>query len=331
MRPVRSLTQASERDDPAPLPRARVTDVVATVIDGAAVSRELRARLLGELASSRVEPGLASVMVGDDYTALAYERRLRRLAEAVGCRYQPEHLPADAEPAEALATIGKLNADPRISGILVLRPLPPQLSEVALYPTLDPLKDIEAVHPANAGLMARGTPRFVPSTPASCFWLLDEYFRSTGRDPATALRGRTVVIVGRSHNVGKPAVWLALDRGAIVVNCDEFASEAGRLAEFTRQADVLIVAAGSAGLVTGDMVKEGVVAIDVGINPVRDEDGRTRLVGDLDFDSVAARAEALTPVPGGVGPVTDVWLVRNAVLGAVIQHTALQIRPWPSL
>jgi methylenetetrahydrofolate dehydrogenase (NADP+)/methenyltetrahydrofolate cyclohydrolase len=304
----------------------------ATIIDGTAVSRDLRARLLGELAavrSSKVEPGLASVVVGDDYAALAYERRLRRLAENVGCRFQPERLPHDAELAEALATIGKLNADPRISGVLVLRPLPAQLSEVELYPTLDPLKDVEAVHPANAGLMARGTPRFVPSTPASCFWLLDDYFRQTGRDPATALRGKTVVIVGRSHNVGKPAVWLALDRGAIVVSCDEHASEAGRLAEFTRQADVLIVAAGSPGLVTGDMVKEGVIAIDVGINPMEGEGGRVHLVGDLDFDSVAQRAEALTPVPGGVGPVTDVWLVRNAVLAGAMQHTTLSIGPWP--
>ncbi len=306
----------------------------ATIIDGTAVSRELRARLLGELAavrSSKVEPGLASVVVGDDYAALAYERRLGRLAETVGCRFQPERLPREADPAEALATIGKLNADPRISGILVLRPLPPQLSEVALYPTLDPLKDVEAVHPVNAGLMASGTPRFVPSTPASCFWLLDDYLRRTGRDPKTALRGKTVVVVGRSHNVGKPAVWLALDRGAIVVSCDEYASEAGRLAEFTRQADVLIVAAGSAGLVTGDIVKDGVIVIDVGINPVEGPGGRVHLVGDVDFDSVGQHAEALTPVPGGVGPVTDVWLVRNAVLAAAMQHTTLPVVPWPPL
>ena len=305
----------------------------ATVIDGTAVSHALRARLLGELAAvraSKVEPGLASVVVGDDYAAHAYERRLRRLAGALGLRFQPERLPADAELAEVLATVGKLNADPRISGILVLRPLPAHLSELELYRTLDPLKDVEAVHPANAGLMARGTPRFVPSTPASCFWLLDDYFGRTGRDPRTALEGRTVVVVGRSHNVGKPAVWLALDRGAIVVSCDEHASRAGRLAEFTRQADVLIVAAGSPGLVTGDMVKDGVIAIDVGINPVVAESGRVHLVGDLDFDSVAGRAEALTPVPGGVGPVTDVWLVRNAVLASVVQHTTLAIGPWPT-
>ncbi|MDA8283019.1 MAG: bifunctional 5,10-methylene-tetrahydrofolate dehydrogenase/5,10-methylene-tetrahydrofolate cyclohydrolase [Actinomycetota bacterium] len=305
----------------------------ATIIDGTAVSRELRARLHGELdavRSSGADPGLASVVVGDDYAAHAYERRLRRLAEAVGCRFQAERLPVDVERAEVLATIGKLNADPRITGILILRPLPPQLSEVEIYPTLDPLKDVEAVHPVNAGLMARGTPRFVPSTPASCFWILDDYFRSSGREPATALRGKTVVIVGRSHNVGKPAVWLALDRGAIVIDCDEHAFHAGRLAEFTRQADVLVVAAGAPGLITGDMVSDGVVVVDVGINAVpAGAGGRVRLVGDVDFESVASRAEAITPVPGGVGPVTDVWLVRNTVLGSVIQQTSLDIGPWP--
>ncbi len=305
----------------------------ATIIDGSAVSTRLRSRLERELATVRRSggaPGLASFVVGDDYAAHAYERRLRKLADSVGCRFQAEQLPADIEPADALATIGKLNADPRVTGILVLRPLPPQLSEVQLYATLDPLKDVEAVHPVNAGLLARGTPRFVPSTPASCFWLLDDYFRRVERDPLTGLRGATVVVVGRSHNVGRPAVWLALDRGAVVIDCDEHASAAGRLGEFTRQADVLIVAAGVPGLVTGDMVGDGVIAIDVGINAVPDlATGGVRLVGDLDFDSVATRAEALTPVPGGVGPVTDVWLVRNAVLGAVLQQTDLAIGPWP--
>ena len=129
---------------------------------------------------SGARPGLATILVGDDYAALAYERRLRRHAEAIGCTFVAERLPEDAELADVLATVGKLNADPRVTGILVLRPLPPQVPEVALYGILDPAKDIEAVHPANAGLMAHGLPRFVPSTPASCFYVLDHYARSQG-------------------------------------------------------------------------------------------------------------------------------------------------------
>ncbi len=227
-----------------------------------------------------------------------------------------------------LATVGKLNADPRVTGILVLRPLPPQVPEVALYRILDPAKDIEAVHPANAGLMAHGLPRFVPSTPASCFYVLDHYARSKGEDPSRFLTGKTVVIVGRSHNVGKPAVWLALDRDATVVSCNLQTSEAGRLEHFTRQADVLIVAAGVPGLITGDHVRDGVIAIDVGINPIEDPlTGKVRLVGDLDAESVALKAEALTPVPGGVGPITDIWLVRNAVIAAIALHTDLPFSP----
>jgi methylenetetrahydrofolate dehydrogenase (NADP+)/methenyltetrahydrofolate cyclohydrolase len=139
----------------------------------------------------------------------------------------------------------------------------------------------------------------------------------TGRDPATFYNGLDLVLVGRSNNVGKPALWLGLARGATVVSCHHFTSEAGRLAEHTLRADVLVVAAGVPGLVTGEMVKEGAIVVDVGINPVEDpETGTVRLVGDLDFESVVARAEAVTPVPGGVGPITDVWLLRNTATAA---------------
>ncbi|HEY8092181.1 MAG TPA: tetrahydrofolate dehydrogenase/cyclohydrolase catalytic domain-containing protein [Acidimicrobiales bacterium] len=303
----------------------------ATIIDGRRLAAELRGRVRGELELARASgasPGLATIRVGDDYAAQAYERRLQRHAEAIGCTFVAEHLPADAVLADVLATVGKLNADPRVTGILVLRPLPPQVPEVALYRILDPAKDIEAVHPANAGLMAHGLPRFVPSTPASCFYVLDHYARSKGEDPSRFLTGKTVVIVGRSHNVGKPAVWLALDRDATVVSCNLQTSEAGRLEHFTRQADVLIVAAGVPGLITGDHVRDGVIAIDVGINPIEDPlTGKVRLVGDLDAESVALKAEALTPVPGGVGPITDIWLVRNAVIAAIALHTDLPFSP----
>jgi methylenetetrahydrofolate dehydrogenase (NADP+)/methenyltetrahydrofolate cyclohydrolase len=294
--------------------------VTARTIDGNLLAEELRAEVeasVAELAAAGVKPGLATVLAGEDYAAQAYERRVRRIAEEVGCRYTSELLAPDVEEAEALAVVGKLNADPRVSGILVLRPLPAQVAEEHLYETLHPLKDVEAVHPENAGLLALGEPRYTPSTPASVFYLLDRYVEETGRDPATFYNGLDLVLVGRSNNVGKPALWLGLDRGATVVSCHRFTSQAGRLADHTTHADILVVAAGLPRLVTGDMVKEGVIAVDVGINPVEDpETGKVHLVGDLDFDSVAERAEAVTPVPGGVGPITDVWLLRNTVAAA---------------
>jgi methylenetetrahydrofolate dehydrogenase (NADP+)/methenyltetrahydrofolate cyclohydrolase len=294
--------------------------VSAHVIDGNRLAEGLRADVedrMRELAGQGVRPGLATVLVGEGYAAAAYERRVRRLAEEIGCRYASELLSPDVEEAEALAVVGKLNADPRVSGILILRPLPPQVVEADVYRTLDPLKDVEAVHPENAGLLALGQPRFVPSTPASVFYMLDRYVEESGRDPATFYNGLDLVLVGRSNNVGKPALWLGLARGATVVSAHHFTSQAGRLEEHTTRADILVVAAGVPGLVTGDMVKEGAIAIDVGINPVEDEEtGKVRLVGDLDFESVAARAEVVSPVPGGVGPITDVWLLRNTVEAA---------------
>jgi methylenetetrahydrofolate dehydrogenase (NADP+)/methenyltetrahydrofolate cyclohydrolase len=298
----------------------------AAVIDGSRLADELRAeveRELEELAAAGVRPGLATVLVGDDYAAQAYERRVRRLAEEIGCRYVAEQLAGDVEEADALALVGKLNADPRVSGILILRPLPPQVPEEHLYEQLHPLKDVEAVHPENAGLLALGEPRYTPSTPASVFWLLDHYVEDSGRDPATFYNGLDLVLVGRSNNVGKPALWLGLARGATVVSCHRFTAQAGRLEVHTRAADILVVAAGVPRLVTGDMVKEGAIVVDVGINPVKDEEtGKVKLVGDVDFESVAERAEAVTPVPGGVGPITDVWLLRNTVEAARNQAAA---------
>jgi methylenetetrahydrofolate dehydrogenase (NADP+) / methenyltetrahydrofolate cyclohydrolase len=294
--------------------------VSAHVIDGNRLAGRLRSvveRGASELAANGIRPGLATVLVSEDYAAAAYERRLRRVAEELGCRYTSEVLAPDVEEADVLALVGKLNADPRVSGILILRPLPSQVPEADVYRTLDPYKDVEAVHPENAGLLALGQPRFTPSTPASVFYLLDSYVEESGRDPATFYNGLDLVLVGRSNNVGKPALWLGLARGATVVSAHHFTSAAGRLEEHTTRADILVVSAGVPGLVTGDMVRKGVIAIDVGINPVEDEKtGKVHLVGDLDFESVAAKAEAVSPVPGGVGPITDVWLLRNTVEAA---------------
>ncbi|MGH3035076.1 MAG: bifunctional 5,10-methylenetetrahydrofolate dehydrogenase/5,10-methenyltetrahydrofolate cyclohydrolase [Gaiellaceae bacterium] len=297
--------------------------MTAHVIDGNRLAEVLRAdveKRLAGLTTGGIRPGLATVLVGEDYAAAAYERRVRRLAEEIGCRYVSEVLALDVEEAEALALVGKLNADPRVSGILILRPLPPQVSEPDVYRMLHPLKDVEAVHPENAGLLALGEPRFTPSTPASVFYMLDRYVEESGRDPATFYNGLDLVLVGRSNNVGKPALWLGLARGATVVSAHHFTSQAGRLPEHTLRADILVVAVGIPHLVTGDMVKEGVIAVDVGINPVEDpETGKVRLVGDLDFETVAQKAEAVSPVPGGVGPITDVWLLRNTIEAARLQ------------
>ena len=297
----------------------------ATVIDGNALAEELSQRVHRELEQLKISgsvPGLATILVGDDPAAAAYERHVKRLSERLGCDYANEHLPDAAEIADVLAVVGKLNADPRITGILVLRPLPAGISEPLVYRALDPYKDVEAVHPENAGLLAQGRPRFVPSTPASCFYLLDAYVRSSGREPEAFYPGKTLVVVGRSDSVGKPAASLGLQRHATVITCHSRTADLGAC---TRQGDILIVAAGVAGLVTGDMVKDGVVAVDVGIDPVTDpETGKMRFVGDIDFESVSERAEAITPVPGGVGPITDVWLIGNAVSAAA---AALRVEP----
>ncbi|TNC25105.1 bifunctional 5,10-methylenetetrahydrofolate dehydrogenase/5,10-methenyltetrahydrofolate cyclohydrolase [Amycolatopsis alkalitolerans] len=294
--------------------------MVAKIIDGEHYAADLRDQLaveIAELARQGIRPGLATVMAGEGYAARAYERRLRGLAGKLGCHYVCEALPENVTEADALAAVGKLDADPRVSGVLVLRPLPRQVSEVALYRLLDPVKDIEAVHPVNAGLLTLDRPRYIPSTPASAFHMLDRYLRESGRDPQEVYARSNMVLVGRSNNVGKPAVILGLNRNATVLSCDVHSFKAGLLYSHTAQADILIIAAGMPGLVTGEHVKPGVIAIDVGINPVEEpRTGKVRLVGDLDFATVAAKAEAISPVPGGVGPITDVWLLRNTVAAA---------------
>ena len=294
----------------------------AQVIDGRGAARDLKSLLVADLTQLRElghDIGLATVIVGAPYEALAYERRLQRLAAQTGVDYRSHALAADASQDEVVERIVALNDDPAVSGILILRPLPAHIDEATVFRAVHPEKDIEALHPDNAGLLALGVPRFVPSTAASVFHLLDGWLDATGTDRAEFYHHASIVVVGRSNNVGKPCISLGYARQATVTSVDEWADRTGGLGRRTRSADVLIVAAGKPGLIRAEHVSPGAVVLDVGINPRRQADGKLHMVGDVDYDSVAPRVRAITPVPGGVGPVTDVWLLRNTVLARSLQ------------
>jgi methylenetetrahydrofolate dehydrogenase (NADP+)/methenyltetrahydrofolate cyclohydrolase len=272
---------------------------------------------LGAAVVDGVPVGLATVLVGGDPAARAYLRRLDRTAAALGVLRRSVTLPGSAPVADVVAAVRELNRDPAVSGILVLRPLPPGIDEAAVFAALDPCKDVEAVHPENAGLLALGTPRYIPSTAAAVFHVLDSWLDETGQERAGFYHRARIVVVGRSNNVGKPAVSLAFAKQAAITSVDEWASVGNQLGAYTRRADVLIVAAGVPQLIRAEHVRAGAVVIDVGINLVEHPGERTpRIVGDVALDEVTGRARAVTPVPGGVGPVTDIWLVRNTVLAA---------------
>jgi methylenetetrahydrofolate dehydrogenase (NADP+)/methenyltetrahydrofolate cyclohydrolase len=289
------------------------------LIDGKAIANELAATLREELSQLPTSAGIATLLVGDDLAAQVYQRRIDRHAREAGIVSRPERLPADATLGQVVGKIAEIDADPEISGILVLRPLPAHLAESRIFAALPPLKDVEALHPLNAGLLSLGTPRFVPSTPAAAFHMLDRYTASVGRDPRTAYDGVNLVLVGRSNNVGKPAAILGLQRNATVVSAHRHTFDSGRLAEHTRSADILIVAVGVPGLIGADLVSEGAIVIDIGINALENPDGSVRLVGDVDCAAVEPIVEAVSPVPGGVGPITDIWVLRNTVTAAWLQ------------
>lgn len=301
----------------------------AHVIDGRACARRLKHSLAGEiehLAADRIGVGLATVLVGDGYSATMYERRLHRLAGELGIPHRTIRRPETTTQAELIDVVAELGAATDVSGILVLRPLPAHIDEAAVFRAIQPEKDIESVHPENAGLLALGVPRFVPSTAASAFHLLDTWLDEVGENRADFYHRSLIVVVGRSNNVGKPAISLGYDRQAAVESVDEWASRTTGLGRHTRRADVLIVAAGKAGLIKAEHVNEHAVVIDVGINPWTGPDGNVRMVGDVEFASVAPRVRAITPVPGGVGPVTDVWLLHNTVRAASLLAGKDEIR-----
>ncbi|MFE2041423.1 bifunctional 5,10-methylenetetrahydrofolate dehydrogenase/5,10-methenyltetrahydrofolate cyclohydrolase [Streptomyces sp. NPDC059477] len=305
--------------------------MTAEVIDGRKIAAALREQVADEARGARaagVPVGLATVLVGDDPAAATYVRRIDRTAAALGIPRREVALPGSASTSDVIDTVAGLNQDPEVSGILVLRPLPAGSDEAAVFKALDPVKDIEAVHPENAGLLALGTPRYVPSTAAAVFHVLDWWLDQAGLERSAFYHGARLVVVGRSNNVGKPAVSLAFAREAAVTSVDEWASVGGQLGTHTRRADVLVVAAGVPGLIKAEHIRPGAVVLDVGINVVDGAgDGESRIVGDVAWDDVVTRARAVTPVPGGIGPVTDMWLLRNTIRAA--HNAAETITPTP--
>ena len=267
---------------------------------------------VAELRQARgVTPGLAAVLAGDDPASAIYVRNKRRACDEVGMFSETFPLPASATEAQVLALIERLNHDPRFHGILVQLPLPSQVREEAVIEAVSPVKDVDGIHPFNLGKLAQGSPCFIPGTPAGVQQLLLRH----GYDPA----GRHVVICGRSNIVGKPLAMLLMQRqagaNATVTVCH---TRTKNLSDLTRQADILVAAIGQPRAITGDMVRDGVVVIDVGINRVEDPARKQgyRLEGDVDFQSVAPKAEAITPVPGGVGPMTIAMLLANTLTAA---------------
>jgi methylenetetrahydrofolate dehydrogenase (NADP+) / methenyltetrahydrofolate cyclohydrolase len=287
----------------------------ARIMDGAAVARRVRARVAADVATlvaRGVTPRLAVVLVGDDPASAVYVGAKAKACAEVGIRSDTARLPASTSQAELLAAVDRLNADPRVHGILVQMPLPGHLEAEAIVTRVRPEKDVDGFHPVNVGkLLAGSTDGFAPCTPAGVQLLLREYGVET--------RGAECVIVGRSNIVGKPLAALLMQSGpgadATVTVCH---SRTRDLAAHTQRADILIVAAGRPRMITADMVKPGAVVVDVGVNRVADPERKSgrRLVGDVDFDEVGRVASLITPVPGGVGPMTIAMLLTNTVRAA---------------
>ncbi len=289
--------------------------MAAEIINGNEIAKEVRAEVAEGVAalkaSTGVQPGLAVVLVGDDPASAVYVRNKGRAAEEAGIYSETYRLPQETPQDEVVELVRRLNEDERFHGILVQLPLPPQVNEEAVLYTIDPAKDVDGLHPFNLGRLAAGNPTFVPCTPAG----VQEMLVRTGHDP----EGKHVVVCGRSNIVGKPVSLLLLQKAA-GANATVSVCHTGTrdLGEITRQGDILIAAAGRPEFITADMVKDGVVVIDVGINRVDDatRERGYRLTGDVDFGPVSEVASAITPVPGGVGPMTIAMLLRNTLQSA---------------
>ena len=270
----------------------------------AKVLAEVKAGVAALTARTGVQPTLAVVLVGEDPGSQIYVRHKKRAADEVGIASRDFLFPAGCSQAELSETIRKINADPSVHGILLQLPLPKGLDENGAVNAIAPGKDADGLHPVSLGNLLAGKPSMVPCTPAGCIEILDHY--------GIPLEGADVVVIGRSRLVGKPLAQLLLGRNATVTMCHTRTRD---LAAHCRRADILCVAAGRPRFITGDMVKEGAVVIDVGVN--RLDTGK--LAGDVDFDSASKRARAITPVPGGVGLMTVAMLMKNTLLAATRQ------------
>ena len=280
----------------------------ARTIDGKALAERLRGRVAARAAALPFRPGLRVVRVGDDPASGVYVRNKDRAALAAGFDSATLHLPADTAEAALLDLIGGLNADPAVDGILVQLPLPPQIRPEAVVEAIDPAKDVDGFHPLNAGLLAKRQPSLVPCTPKGVMHLL--------REAGVELPGARAVVLGRSQIVGRPMLQLLLDADCTVTAAHTRTRD---LPAECRRADILVVAAGRPEMVRGDWVAPGAAVIDVGINRLLDR----RLVGDVAFAEAAAHAGAITPVPGGVGPMTIACLLENT-LDAALRRRGVQ-------
>ena len=281
---------------------------MAKIIDGKALAQSIKeniAREVDALKEKGVTPGLAVILVGDDPASKVYVNNKKKACAQVGIYSEEYLLPADTDEKTLLDLIAKLNADKNISGVLPQAPIPPHLDYRKISETISPDKDVDAFHPYNVGKIMIGDFDFVPCTPAGVI----ELIKSTG----TEIAGKNCVVIGRSNIVGKPQAMLLLKENGTVTVCH---SKTKDIAAFTRNADILVVAVGKAGFVNGDMIKPGAVVIDVGMN--RNTEGK--LCGDVDFASAEPVAAYITPVPGGVGPMTVTMLLKNTVKAAKLAN-----------
>ena len=274
--------------------------ITAKLIDGKAFAADLRSRIAAQVTAMKtrgITPGLAVVLVGEDPASQVYVRSKGKMTHEVGMNSWEHRLPAETSQTDLLALIARLNADPAVNGILVQLPLPRQMDEAAVINAIDPAKDVDGFHILNVGRLATGQKAMVPCTPLGCLMLL--------RDHLGSLAGKNALVIGRSNIVGKPMAQLLLRDSATVTVAH---SRTANLPDLCRQADIVVAAVGRAKFVGGDWIKRGATVIDVGIN--RTDDG---LVGDVDFDAASQVAGAITPVPGGVGPMTIACLLANTL------------------